>query len=181
MVADNLNQSSLPFSGKIYTVCLGAFIIVLSTTVPYLTLLRDVLFLGIFLAGAIVLNHSILRYQVRLTYSDAFFLGSVAGMAGGIVSEGVTFILMELFHYRPGAESLSLLIGWVVEIAKGKPELHDQVQRLIAEEKLVLAVVKLNFKELLMNMFLTGAVYAPIAGFGGAYAVLRLKRKAKKS
>ncbi|NTU44838.1 MAG: hypothetical protein HGA99_04845 [Chlorobiaceae bacterium] len=181
MAADSSTQSALSFSGKLYTVLLGAAIILLTTTVPYLTLLNVFLFAGVFLAGTIALNHAILRFQVRLPYSEAFFLGCVAGMAGGVLSESVTFLLMQQFNYRPGAESLSLIIDWALEMAKGKPELQDQVQALVTAEKLALAPVKLSFRELLMNMAFSGAFYAPMTGLGAAYAVLRLKRKARKA
>jgi hypothetical protein len=180
MAADISTQPSLPFSGKLYTVLLGAFIILLTTTVPYLTLLNVFLFAGIFLSGAVALNHSIMRFQVRLPYSEAFLLGCIAGMVGGVISEGATFLLMEQFHYRPGAESLSLVINWALDMAKGKPELNEQVQALVAAEKMALSPVKLTFKELLMNMAFSAAFYAPMTGLGGAYAVLRLKRRARK-
>jgi hypothetical protein len=180
MASDNGNRSLLPREGKIYTVLLGAFIILLTTTVPYLTLLNVFLFAGIFLAGAVSLNRSILHFHVRLPYSEAFFWGCVTGLVGGILSEGVAFLLIETLHYRPGVESLSIVINWAVQIAKGKPELQDQVQALIAAQKLVLLPVKLTFKEILMNMVFSGAFYAPISGLGGAYAVLRLKRQAKR-
>ncbi|NTW70301.1 MAG: hypothetical protein HGB23_10745 [Chlorobiaceae bacterium] len=180
MADDSSTQPTLSFPEKIYTVLLGAVIILLTTTVPYLTLLNVFLFAGIFLAGTIALNHSILRFQVRLEYSAAFFLGCVAGIAGGVLSESAAFILMQQFNYRPGAESLSLIIDWALEMAKGKPELQDQVQALVAAEKLALAPVNLSFREMLMNMAFSGAFYAPMTGLGAAYAVRRLKRKARK-
>jgi hypothetical protein len=181
MAAENVNQSLLPFKGKLYTVLLGAAIILLTTTVPYLTLVNIFLFAGIFLAGVVSLHQTILRYQVRLSYRDAFFLGCVAGMVGGFVSEGVTFLLMELFNYRPGTESLALVVDWVLEMAKGKPELQEQVQALVAAEKLAMAPVSISITDILMNMLFSGAFYAPIVGLGGAFAVLRLKRKAARS
>ena len=180
MAADNVNSSFLPFSGKLYAVLLASLIILLTTTVPYLTMLNVFLFAGVFLAGMVSLNRTILQFQVRLPTSEAFFLGCVAGMAGGVISEGVTFLLMELFNYRPGAESLALLIGWALDMAKGRPDLQQQVQVLVEAEKLVLAPVKLTFNELLMNMAFSGAFYAPSAGFGGVFAVMRLKRQAAR-
>ncbi len=180
MAAENVNQSLLPFKGKLLRVLLGAAIILLTTIVPYLTLVNVFLFAGIFLAGVISLHQTILRFQVRLTYRDAFLLGCVAGMAGGVVSEGVTFLLIEFFKYRPGTESLALVIDWLLEMAKGKPELQEQVQALVAAEKLALAPVSISFTDILMNMLFSGAFYAPIAGLGGAFAVLRLKRKAAR-
>ena len=83
-------------------------------------------------------------------------------------------------HYRPGTESLALLIDWALEMAKGRPELQDQVQALVAAERLALAPVSLSFTDILMNMAFSGVFYAPIAGLGGAYAVRRLKRQAAK-
>jgi hypothetical protein len=180
MAVDNINPPSLPVAGKLYAVLLGAVIIILTTTVPYLTMVNVFLFAGIFLAGAVSLHQTILRFQVRLSYRDAFILGCVAGLAGGVLSEGITFVLMEFFKYRPGTESLALVVDWVTEMAKGKPELQEQVKALVMAEKLALAPVSLSFTDILMNMLFSGAFYAPIAGLGGAFAVLRLKRRARR-
>lgn len=180
MAAENVNQPLLPLSGKLYTVLVGAAVIILTTTVPYLTMVNVFLFAGIFLAGTVALNQTILRFQVRLSYREAFFLGCGAGLVGGVLSEGVTFILMELFNYRPGTESLALVVDWVTDMAKGRPELQQQVQALVAAEKLALAPVSLSVTDILMNMLFSGAFYAPITGLGGAFAVLRLKRRARR-
>ena len=180
MATDNVNQPVLPFSGKLFAVLLGASIIIVSTTVPYLTLLNVFLFAGIFLAGTVAIHQTIMRFQVRLTYNQAFILGFVTGLVGGVVSEGITFLLMELFNYRPGTESLALVIDWALELAKGRPEVQQQVQALIAAEKQALAPVKLSFIDILMNMLFSGVFYAPITGLGGTFAVLRLKRKATR-
>ncbi|MEI7787051.1 MAG: hypothetical protein WCI23_00295 [Chlorobiaceae bacterium] len=180
MATENVTQSALPLKGKLYSVLLGAAIIILTTTIPYLTLLNVFLFAGIFLAGTIALHQTIMRFQVRLTYNQAFTIGCLAGLVGGVISEGITFALMELFNYRPGTESLALVIDWVLEMAKGRPEVQQQVQALVAAEKLALTPVKLSFVEILMNMAFSGVFYAPISGLGGAYAVLRLKRKAAR-
>jgi len=180
MVTENVNQSALPFKGKLYSVLVGAAIIILTTTIPYLTLLNVFLFAGIFIAGTVALHQTIMRFQVRLTYNQAFAYGCLAGLVGGVVSEGITFALMELLNYRPGTESLALVIGWALEMAKGRPEVQQQVQALVAAEKLALVPVKLSLVDILMNMAFSGAFYAPIAGLGGAFAVLRLKRKAAR-
>ncbi len=180
MAAEKPVQPLLPVAGKLYAVLLGTAMILLTTTVPYLTLLNVFLFAGIFLAGVVALHQTIMRFQVTLTFREAFVLGCMAGFAGGVVSEGITFLLMELFHYRPGTESLSLVIDWALEMAKGRPELQEQVQALVAAEKLALAPVSLSFVEILMNMAFSGVFYAPIAGIGGAYAVRRLKRQAAR-
>jgi len=180
MATEQVNQTNLPSTGKLYTVALGSSIIILTTTVPYLTLLNVFLFAGIFLAGTIALHQSIMRFQVRLSYNQAFVLGCVTGLVGGTVSEGITYLLMELFNYRPGTESLALVIQWALEMAKGRPEVQQQVQALIAAEKQALTPVKLSFIDVLMNMLFSGAFYAPITGLGGAFAVLRLKRKAAR-
>jgi hypothetical protein len=180
MAAEKPVESLLPVEGKLYAVMLGAALILLTTTVPYLTLLNVFLFAGIFLAGVVALHQTIMRFQVKLTFREAFVLGCMAGFAGGVVSEVVTFFLMTFLHYRPGTESLSLIVDWALEMAKKQPELQGQVQALVAAEKLALAPVTLTFTELLMNMAFSGIFYAPIAGLGGAYAVRRLKRQATK-
>jgi hypothetical protein len=180
MLAEKPVKSLLPVEGKLYAVLLGAALILLTTTVPYLTLLNVFLFAGVFLAGVVALHQTIMRFQVTLTVREAFVLGCMAGFAGGVVSEVVTFFLMTFLHYRPGTESLSLIVEWALEMAKKQPELQDQVQALVAAEKLALAPVTLTFTELLMNMAFSGIFYAPIAGLGGSYAVRRLKRQAAK-
>ncbi|MFZ4525490.1 MAG: DUF4199 domain-containing protein [Chlorobium sp.] len=180
MAAEKPVQSLLPVEGKLYAVLLGAIIIILTTTVPYLTLVNVFLFVGIFIAGVISLHQTIMRFQVKLTFREAFALGCMAGFMGGVLSEVVTFLLMEFVHYRPGTESLALVIDWALEMAKGRPELQGQVQALVAAEKLALAPVSLSFTDILMNMAFSGAFYAPITGLGGAYAVRRLKRQAAK-
>ena len=180
MTAEKSVQSLLPVEGKLYAVLLGALIVILTTTVPYLTLVNVFLFVGIFLAGLISLHNTILRFQVTLTFREAFALGCMAGFMGGVLSEVVTFFLMEFLHYRPGTESLALVIDWALEMAKGRPELQKQVQALVAAEKLAIAPVSLSFTDILMNMAFSGVFYAPIAGLGGAYAVRRLKRQAAK-
>jgi len=180
MAAENPLPSPLSAKGKLYAVLLGSLIIVLTTTVPYLTLLNLFLFAGIFLAGVVALHQTIMRFQVRLTFREAFQLGSVAGFVGGVFSEIITFLLMTFAHYRPGSESLALIINWALEMARKQPELQQQVQALVAAEKLALAPVSLTFGEILMNIAFSGLFYAPLAALGGAYAVRRLKRQAAK-
>ena len=180
MAAEKPVESLLPVEGKLYAVLLGAALILLTTTVPYLTLLNVFLFAGVFLAGVVALHQTIIRFQVKLTFREAFVLGCMAGFAGGVVSEVITFFLMTFLHYRPGTESLSLIVDWALDMAKKQPELQDQVQALVAAEKMALAPVSLTFTELLMNMAFSGIFYAPIAGLGGAYAVRRLKRQASR-
>ncbi|HCD36715.1 MAG TPA: hypothetical protein DEQ23_06800 [Chlorobium sp.] len=165
---------------KSSTVLIGAAIVLVTTTVPYLTMLNVFLFSGIFLAGLVSLTFSIMRYQVRLPYNEAFVLGFFAGVLGGILSEGAAWILMEYAGYRPGTESLALIIGWLLEMASDKPELQPQVQALLEAEKLALAPIILSWRDVLASMLFSAAFYAPIAGFGGMFAVFRLKRKARR-
>jgi len=86
MANEHVNQSTLPFKGKLYSVLVGAAIIILTTTIPYLTLLNVFLFAGIFIAGTVALHQTIMRFQVRLTYNQAFAYGCLAGLVGGVVS-----------------------------------------------------------------------------------------------
>jgi len=180
MATENVNQTVLPFTGKRYAVLLGAAIILLTTTVPYLTMLNIILPVGIFLAGTVALHQTILRFQARLTYKEAFFLGCSTGLAGGAVSVVISFLLVQYFHYTPGMESFLLVIDWMLDTAKGKPELKEQVRALLEARKIVLAPVRLSFTDLLMNIVVFGGFYALIAGIGGSYAVLRLKRQAAR-
>ena len=180
MAAENVNSSSLPFAGKRFAVLMGAAIILVTTTVPYLTLLNILLPVGIFVAGAVALHQTIMRFQVRLPYSEAFALGSITGLAGGLLSVVISFLLIRFINYTPGMESFLLLIDWMLDVAKGKPELQEQMRTLVEAKKLVLAPVELTLSDLLTNMVVFGSFYALIAGFGGSFAVLRLKRRARR-
>ncbi len=180
MAAENVKSSPLPFAGKRHAVLLGAAIILITTTVPYLTLLNILLPVGIFVAGAVALHQTIMRFQVRLPYSEAFALGSITGLVGGILSVVVSFLFIQVINYTPGMESFLLVIDWMLDVAKGKPELQEQVRALVEAKKLVLAPAELTLTDLLMNMVVFGAFYALIAGLGGAYAVRRLKRQAAR-
>ena len=180
MTAENVNSSRLPFEGKRFAVLLGATIILVTTTLPYLTLINILLPVGIFVAGAVALHQTIMRFQVRLPYSEAFALGSITGMLGGILSVVVSFLLIRFINYTPGMESFLFVIDWMLGVAKGKPELQDQMQALVEAKKLVIAPAELTFTDLLMNMVVFGAFYSLIAGLGGSSAVLRLKRKARR-
>ncbi len=180
MAAENSAQSLLPFQGKLYAVLLGSIIIILTTTVPYLTILNIILPVGVFLSGAIALHHTIMRFQVRLPYSEAFLVGGIAGLVGGVVSVSISFLLVQLFHYTTGVESFLLVINWMLEMGKGKPELQEQMRTLVEVKKLVLDPVRLNFTDLLMNLAIFSVFYAVIAALGGAYAVRRLKRQAAR-
>ncbi|TLU87781.1 MAG: hypothetical protein FDX21_02880 [Chlorobium sp.] len=177
MAAEKPVQSLLPLEGTFYAVRLGAILILLSTTVPYLMLLNGFLFAGIFLAGVVALHKTILRFQVALTFREAFVLGCMVGFAGGVLSEAVSFFLIGLFHYRPERETLVFVIDKAFEMAKGRPDMLEQLQPLVVMKKQVLEPLSLTFVDLLMNITVAGTFYAPITGLGGAYAVRRLKRR----
>ncbi len=180
MVAENINSSRLPFAGKLYAVLLGAVLMLLTTTVPYLLLLNGFLFAGIFLAGVVALHKTIMRFQVALTFRQAFVLGCMAGFAGGLLSVLVSFFLLEFFHYRPETQTIVSVTDWALEVAKGRPDMLEQLQQLVALKKQALEPVSLNFADLLMNIIVVWTFYAPMAGLGGAYAVRRLKRQAAR-
>lgn len=175
------NLETMPVKGRLFTLTLCSVLIVLTTTVPYLTLLNVLFFSGIFWSGFIALHQTILRYQVPLSFRDAFVLGSLAGFVGGLASELLGIMLMTLVDYRPGIESLSLIVQWATEQAMHNPELREQVTMLQEAEKLAKAPISLSFTDILLNLAITGMVYAPIAGFGGMLAVRWLKYQAART
>jgi hypothetical protein len=182
MAADVVDRPSLPASGRFYTVLLGAFLVVLSTTVPYLTLLNAFFMAGIFMAGMFSIYFAVMHYQIRLSYSDAFLFASLGGIAGGLISEIVGYLLIEFAGYRPGTESLMLLVGWVHQMAAGNPELVDLVHELDREAKSIAQISPdINLKDLLVWIVVSAGLYAPVTGLGGIFMVFRLKRQAAKS
>jgi len=180
MGAEQTNFSSLPLSGKLTAIAIGVGIILVTTTVPYLTLLNDFFFFGIFLAGMVAVYYAVISFQVRLSYNEAFLLGSFGGIAGGMFSEAIGYLLMELAGYRPGTESLKLLVDWARSMAAGKPELAAQMRELTEMEAFVLAPVELTLADLFTGMLQSSIFYGAIAGLGGMFTVLRLKRQAAK-
>ena len=172
--------TTMPVEGRLFALALCSLLIVLTTTVPYLTLINVLFFSGIFWAGFIALHQTILRYQVPLSLRNAFVLGSLAGFVGGLASELLGIILMLLFDYRPGIEILSLIVEWATQQAMQNPELQEQVNMLQEAEKLAKTPITLGVTDVLFNLAVTGMVYAPIAGLGGMFAVRWLKFQAAR-
>jgi len=182
MAADQLDRPSLPVSGRVYTVLSGAVLVLLSTTVPYLTLLNAFFMAGIFMAGMFSIYFAVMHYQIRLSYSDAFLFASLGGIAGGLISEIAGYLLMEYAGYRPGAESLMLLVGWVHQLADGNPELVELVRELDREAESIARISPdINLKDLLVWIVVSAGLYAPVTGLGGIFMVFRLKRQAVKA
>jgi hypothetical protein len=173
-------SSSLPLSAKLIAIAAGAVLITVTTTVPYLTLLNAFFFSGVFIAGMVAIYYAVISYQVPLAYHDSFLLGSFTGLAGGMLSETVSYLLIVMTGYRPGTESMKLLLDWARGMAAGRPELAEQLRMLTEMEAIAIAPVQLTAADLLTGIVLAAVFYAPVAGLGGMFMVLRLKRQAKK-
>jgi len=180
MDSEQTKEALLPLSGRVTAVAIGAALIVITTTVPYLTLLNAFFFSGIFIAGMAAIYYAVIRHQVRLTYNEAFILGSFCGFAGGMFSETLSFMLIELTGYRPGMEGMRLLLDWARDMAAGKPELAEQLRVLAEMETLALAPMDLTLADLFIGILFASIFYAPVAGIGGMFTVLRLKRQAAR-
>lgn len=168
------SETMVTYPGKGPAVLIGALLIVLSTTVPYLTLVNAFLFSGIIFSGAAAAWYYIIHHQVRLSYAQAFVIGAMSGFFGGVLSVGVEYFLLEVFAYRPGLESVRLLVDWGTRMA---PEESATFRQLLA---LITAPVKITVMDLVVSMLLTGAIYAPFAGVGARITVLVLKWQAKR-
>ncbi|MBF0585706.1 hypothetical protein INT08_00280 [Prosthecochloris sp. N3] len=154
---------------------LGALLIVLTTTVPYLTLINALFFAGIFLGGAVAAHHYIISCQVRLSYSEAFFFSFLSGAAGSVISVVISYVLLTTFNYRPGIEGLMLLVDWMQQMAPDQPELSRQFREILE------APVDLSLVDFLLSIVVTVFLYSPVAGLGGIFSVWRLKRQARRS
>lgn len=168
-------ENFVPYPEKRTAVLLGALLLVLTTTVPYLNLVNALLFSGIIFSGGAAVWYYIIRHQVPLRYSQAFMLGALAGAVGGVLSVGIEYFLLKVFGYRPGLESLTLLVEWGSRMA---PEEAPTFRQLLA---MVTAPVEITVMDLVVSMLLTGAIYAPFAGVGGRISVLILKWQARRS
>jgi len=156
-------------------IALGAALLLLTTTVPYLTLINAFLFAGIIMSGAAAAWFYIMRHQVRLSYPESFVLGAVSGFFGGALSVLAGFLLERWFGYVPGLESLKLLADWASSIDSGDAETIRQMLALVSAPK------EISLADLIISMLFTGIFYAPFSGLGGRLTVFVLKRKAKKS
>ncbi|TNJ37923.1 hypothetical protein [Prosthecochloris vibrioformis] len=154
---------------------IGALMVLLTTTAPYLTLLNAFFFSGILFSGALATYLYIVRAQVRLPYGDAFFFGSLAGAAGAVLSAVVGYLLVSLAGYRPGIEGLMLLIRWMEVMAPDQSALVGELRAILE------APVQLSLADLVFSLLLSVGMYAPVAGLGGVMAVWRLKRMAARS
>lgn len=180
MCAEKSDDALLPLSGKLKATAFGALLIAVTVTLPYLTLLNAFFFSGVFISGMTAIYYAVISNQVRLSYNEAFVLGSFSGIAGGVFSETLSYLLIGLVGYRPGMEGLKLMVDWARDMAAGKPELAEQLRVLTEMEALALAPVSLTPIDLLTGILFASIFYAPIAGLGGVFTVFRLKRQAAK-
>lgn len=160
---------------KTTAIALGAALLLLTTTVPYLALINAFLFAGIILSGSAAAWFYIMRHQVRLSYSESFVLGGISGFFGGALSVLAGFLLESWFGYVPGLESLKLLVDWATRMDAGDAETFRQMLALVSAPK------EISLTDLIISMLFTGIFYAPFSGLGGRLTVFVLKRKAKKS
>ena len=154
---------------------LGAALLVLTTTLPYLTLINAFLFAGIIAAGSVAAWYYIMHNQIRLESGEAFVLGAMSGFAGGALSVLAAYLLEKWFGYIPGLESLQLLVAWASRLAPEEAPNFQQMLAIVTEPK------EIALTDLLMSMLLTGMFYAPFSGLGGRLTVFVLKRQARKS
>lgn len=173
---DNLMKEQLPHQQKekLRALARGALLIVLTTTVPYLTLINALFFAGIFISGAIAAYTYIINSQLRLTSSEAFLFSFFSGVAGSIASVFISYLLLTIFNYRAGIEGLMLLISWMQQMAPDQPEFTLQLREILE------APVELTLVDFLLSIVVTVFLYAPVAGLGGIFSVWRLKRQAAK-
>lgn len=172
--------TTLSSDGKRHATLLGGLLIMLVNTVPYMQLLNLVFLAGIFFSGLIALNRTILRYQIPITSVQAFFLGSTAGLLGAFFSETASTLLISLFSYQPGKESLDLLFGMMVDMARERPELQKQVNELMAARDSATQAI-FSIQAFISTITIGAIFYMPVSGLGGATAVWLLKRQARRS
>jgi hypothetical protein len=153
---------------------LGVALLVLTTTLPYLTLINAFLFAGIIASGVVAAWYYIMRNQIRIEYGEAFVLGALSGFAGGALSVLAAYLLEKWFGYIPGLESLQLLVAWATSLDPADAGTFHQMLAIVTEPK------EISLSDLLTSMLLTGMFYAPFAGLGGRLTVFVLKRQARK-
>ncbi|NTW55218.1 MAG: hypothetical protein HGB15_10810 [Chlorobaculum sp.] len=153
----------------------GAAVLVLTTTLPYLTLINAFFFAGIVIAGAGAAWYYIMNNQIRIEYGEAFVLGAMSGLFGGALSVLFAYLLEKWFGYIAGLESLRILVAWASQLA---PEEAETFQQMLA---MATAAKDISLSDLLLNMLLIGMFYAPLSGLGGRLTVFVLKRQARKS
>ena len=78
---------------KVTALLLGAAVLVLTTTLPYLTLINALFFAGIIASGSAAAWYYIMHHQIRLESGEAFVLGAMSGLVGGVLSVLVAYLL----------------------------------------------------------------------------------------
>ena len=159
---------------KVTALLLGAAVLVMTTTLPYLTLINAFLFAGIIASGAAAAWYYIMHHQIRLESGEAFVLGAMSGLVGGVLSVLVAYLLETQFGYIPGLESLKFLVAWASRMAPEEAPTFQQMLAVVTEPK------DISLSDLVISMILTGMFYAPFAGLGGRLTVFALKRHARK-
>lgn len=159
---------------KIPALIVGALVLILTTTVPYLSLINALFLAGIIISGSVAAWFYIMRHQLRISYPEAFVLGAMSGFAGGALSVLAGFLLEKWFGYVPGLESLQLLVDWGTSVAPQDADTFQQMLLMVTTPK------EITLTDLLMNMLFTGIFYAPFAGIGARLTVFFLKRQANK-
>jgi hypothetical protein len=153
----------------------GAAILILTTTVPYLTIVNAFMFAGVIFSGSVAAYIYIIRHQIRLSYGESFVLGAMSGFIGGALSVLAGFLLEKWFGYRPGVESVRLLVEWGSRVA---PEEAATFRQMLA---VVTAPIEVSLTDILVSMLITGVFYAPFSGLGGRLTVFVLKRQARRA
>jgi hypothetical protein len=159
---------------KVPALLAGALLLVLTTTIPYLTLINAFLFAGIIIAGSAAAWYYIMHHQIRIEYGEAFVLGAMSGFVGGALSVLAGYLLEKWFGYLPGLESLQLLVQWASRMAPEEADTFRQMLAVVTEPK------EISLTDLLTSMLLTGMFYAPFSGLGARMTVFFLRKQARK-
>jgi hypothetical protein len=160
---------------KTPAVMLGALVLVMTTTLPYVMLINAAFFAGIIAAGSVAAFFYIMRNQIRIAYGESFALGAMSGFVGGVLSVLAGYLLEKWYGYIPGLETLQLLVNWGVRMV---PEEADTFRQMLA---VVSAPRDISLSDLLVSMLFTGMFYAPFSGLGGRLTVFLLKRQARQA
>lgn len=160
---------------KFKALSIGALIILVTTTFPYLTLINALFFVGILFSGAAAAYYYIITCQIRFTLSEAFVFSGLAGIAGSFLSVMAGYILITVFNYRPGIEGLMLLSEWMKGMSPEQDAVVNQLQEILQ------APVEMTFVDFLISLTITIFIYAPFAGLGGVITVWLMKRQAARA
>ncbi len=150
------------------SVLIGGTLIFVIGIVPFLNLINSCC-LGMLLGGGVAVWHYTNQYNLTLTSGEGFKLGALAGLLGGLAGLVVSYVLIALFDYQPGAEAIKDLM---LNIFGDDPTVRAQMEESFREQ----SANALSASAIAIGVITTAIIYPLFAGLGGIIGASLFKK-----